>query len=113
MTAVKSANKEQARASVLQVYKELQRLTPNFWWDFEMTDMPLPVFRAVLKQQFVKNAHIQDVRIVDRLVGEAHQHIYSIRYAFYNPDHVRNYLFRENVEPKPKDFLSKFLIGKD
>lgn len=41
------------------------------------------------------------------------QHMYAIQYAFYNPDHVRNYLFRENVEPKPKDFLSKFLNGQD
>ena len=38
--------------------------------------------------------------------------MYAIRYAFYNPDHVRNYLFRENVEAPAKDFLSKFLSGK-
>lgn len=37
----------------------------------------------------------------------------SIRMAYYNPDHVRNYLFAENVEAKPKDFLSKFLNGKE
>ncbi|RCN35135.1 putative 3-demethylubiquinone-9 3-O-methyltransferase [Ancylostoma caninum] len=78
-----------------------------------MHDMPLGVFRSVLKQQFMKNAHITDLRIIDRLVGETKQHMYSIRYAFYNPDHVRNYLFRENVEAKPKDFLSKFLNGQE
>ncbi|CAI4222104.1 unnamed protein product [Auanema sp. JU1783] len=110
---IKSVTNEQARRSVLQVYKELQRLTPKFWWDFGLHDMPLGVFRAVLKQQFTKNSHISDIRVVDRLVGETNQHIYSIRYAFYNSDHVRNYLFRENVEAKPKDFLSKFLNGKN
>ncbi|KAK6747284.1 hypothetical protein RB195_000474 [Necator americanus] len=108
-----SINKDQARQSVLQVYKELQRMTPNFWWDFGMHDMPMGVFRSVLKQQFMKNAHITDLRIIDRLVGETKQHMYAIRYAFYNPDHVRNYLFRENVEAKPKDFLSKFLSGQE
>ena len=41
------------------------------------------------------------------------QHMESIRMAYYNPDHVRNYLFAENVEAKPKDFLSKFLNGKE
>lgn len=78
-----------------------------------MQDMPLGVFRSVLKQQFVKNAHVTDVRIIDRLVAETRQHMYSIDFAFYNPDHVRNYLFRENVEAKPKDFLSKFLSGEN
>ncbi|VDM62595.1 unnamed protein product [Angiostrongylus costaricensis] len=110
---VQSVNKEQARRSVLQVYKDLQRITPKFWWDFGMQDMPLGVFRSVLKKQFVKNAHVTDVRIIDRLVAETKQHMYSIDFAFYNPDHVRNYLFRENVEAKPKDFLSKFLSGQD
>ncbi|ETN68697.1 complex 1 protein, partial [Necator americanus] len=69
VTPVQSINKDQARQSVLQVYKELQRMTPNFWWDFGMHDMPMGVFRSVLKQQFMKNAHITDLRIIDRLVG--------------------------------------------
>uniref|UniRef100_A0A914RI89 NADH dehydrogenase [ubiquinone] 1 alpha subcomplex subunit 6 n=1 Tax=Parascaris equorum TaxID=6256 RepID=A0A914RI89_PAREQ len=90
-----------------------QRLAPTFWWDYELHDMPLPVFRAVLKKQFTNNAHLNDVRVIDRKVAECKQHMVGIRNAFYNGDHVRNYLFRENVEPKPKDFLSKFLSGKD
>ncbi|VDM65292.1 unnamed protein product [Strongylus vulgaris] len=111
----------------IKIYSFRQRMTPKFWWDFGMHDMPLGVFRSVLKQQFVKNAHITDFRVIDRLVEETRQfnesfharlrhrfqHMYAIRYAFYNPDHVRNYLFRENVEAKPKDFLSKFLSGQD
>lgn len=48
-------------------------MTPKFWWDFGMQDMPLGVFRSVLKQQFLKNAHITDIRIIDRLVGETKQ----------------------------------------
>ncbi|WKY05586.1 hypothetical protein Q1695_006078 [Nippostrongylus brasiliensis] len=110
---VQSMSKEEARRSVLQAYKDLQRMTPKFWWDYGMHDMPLGVFRSVLKQQFVKNSHLSDIRIIDRLVGETKQHMYAIQYAFYNPEHVRNFLFRENVEPKPKDFLSKFLAGQD
>ncbi|EFO92616.1 hypothetical protein GCK72_012869 [Caenorhabditis remanei] len=110
---VKSNNSAEARMSVLQAYKEFQRLTPKFWWDFGLHDMPLGVFRAVIKKQFTKNGHLTDVRVVDRLVGETNMHMESIRMAYYNPDHVRNYLFAENVEAKPKDFLSKFLNGKE
>ena len=109
---IKSRNAAEARLAVLQSYKELQRLTPKFWWDYGLHDMPLGVFRAVLKQQFTANKAIKDIRVIDRKVGEAHQHMEAIRYAFYNPDHVRNYLFKENVEAAPKDFLSKFLSGK-
>lgn len=32
--------------------------------------------------------------------------------AYYNMDHVRNILFRENIDPTSKDFLSRFLAGK-
>ncbi|KAK5968523.1 hypothetical protein GCK32_001091 [Trichostrongylus colubriformis] len=70
---VQSVSKDQARRAVLQVYKDLQRITPTFWWDFGMQDMPLGVFRSVLKQQFIKNAHIDDIRIIDRLVYETRQ----------------------------------------
>lgn len=109
---IKSKTPEEARIAVLEAYKELQRLTPKFWWDFGMQDMPLGVFRAVLKQQFTANAAIKDIRVIDRKVGETHQHMEAIRMAYYNPDHVRNYLFKENIEAPPKDFLGKFLAGK-
>lgn len=41
------------------------------------------------------------------------QHIEAFEWGWYNPDHVRNYLLRENIDPKPKDFLSKFLQKVD
>ncbi|KAH7730966.1 NUO-3 protein [Aphelenchoides avenae] len=75
--------------------------------------MPLPVFRELLKTQFTKQGHLTDLRVIDRKVHETYAHIESFNMAYYNPDHVRNYLLRENVDPKPKDFLSKFLAGKD
>lgn len=53
------------------------------------------------------------VMLSSKLFGSLFQHIKSIKYAFYNPYMVRNYLYGENNEPKPQDFLSKFLQGKD
>uniref|UniRef100_A0A0N4ZD25 Complex I-B14 n=2 Tax=Parastrongyloides trichosuri TaxID=131310 RepID=A0A0N4ZD25_PARTI len=101
---VVSSSREEARRNVLSIYKEVQRIAPKFWFDYGLQDTPLSVFREVLKKQFLKNKHIQDIRIIDHLV--------SIKYAFYNPDHVRNMLFRENIDAKPTDFLSQFLSGK-
>ena len=113
VTPIISSSREEARARVLAVYKELQRITPKFWFDYDMKDMPLPVFRAVIKKQFDKKAHLTDARVIDREVEEVYQHMKSIEYKFYNKDHVRNFLFRENVEAKPKDFLSRFLTQKE
>ncbi|PAV85458.1 hypothetical protein WR25_07003 [Diploscapter pachys] len=110
---VQSTNPLEARIAVLNVYKDLQLMARKFWWDYNMHHMPLGFFRSVLKQQFVKNSHLQDIRVIDRLVGECRQHMRSIKDQFYNDDHVRNYLFKENIEAKPKDFLSKFLYGKE
>ncbi|KAI6176022.1 NADH dehydrogenase [ubiquinone] 1 alpha subcomplex subunit 6 [Aphelenchoides bicaudatus] len=89
-----------------------QRLTPNFWYDFYLEDVPLPIFREILKKQFTKNAHIADVRVIDRKVAECYMDIEAIEMRYYNTDHVRNMLFKENIDPKAKDFLSKFLAGK-
>ncbi|KAI6236188.1 Complex 1 LYR protein and Methyltransferase type 11 domain containing protein [Aphelenchoides besseyi] len=106
-----SRTPEQARLGVLQVYKNLQKITPKFWFDFHLIDIPLPVFRNVLKNEFTKNAHHTDIRIIDRKVAECYKDIEAIQMAYYNPEHVRNYLFRENIDPKAKDFLSQFLSG--
>jgi hypothetical protein len=110
---VKSTTPEEARRAVLGVYKKFQRQAPRLWYYFYFQDIPMPVFREILKKQFTKHAHISDLRVIDRQVEECEMHMESIDMAYYNPDHVRNYLLRENVEPKAKDFLSKFLAGKD
>uniref|UniRef100_A0A914EA02 NADH dehydrogenase [ubiquinone] 1 alpha subcomplex subunit 6 n=1 Tax=Acrobeloides nanus TaxID=290746 RepID=A0A914EA02_9BILA len=113
VTPIASQNTEEAHRRVLSSYKEMQRYAPIFWWDFNFTDMPLPVFRSLLKQQFLKNSHVGDIRVVDRLVGEFEMHMLNIRKGYYNSDHCRNVLLKENIELKPKDFLSKFLTQKE
>lgn len=112
-TPITSVTKGQAKASVLAVYKALQRKAPTTWWDYGFQDMPLPVFRMLIKKEFMKNAHIKDIRVIDRMVEEAKQHLYALDYYFYNEEHLRNYFYREDLQEKPKDFMTKFLHGKD
>lgn len=50
-----------------------QRITPTMWFDHQLQDIPLPVFREILKKQFTKNAHINDIRIIDRKVAECYK----------------------------------------
>ncbi|KAM3725179.1 NADH dehydrogenase [ubiquinone] 1 alpha subcomplex subunit [Dirofilaria immitis] len=108
-----SANEAQSRANVLAVYKEMQRYAPELYKEFHFEDMPLSVFRAALKKQYTSNAHLTDFRIIDRKIAECRQAILACKKNWYNSYHLRNMLFRENVEAKPKDFLSTFLRGKN
>lgn len=110
---VRSLSKEEAKSSVLAVYKQLQRRAPNVWWNYGFQDMPLSYFRLVLKKEFLKNAHLKDIRVIDRKIDECKQHIYSLDYYFYNGEHLRNYLFHDGMPEKPKDFMSKFLLGTE
>jgi NADH dehydrogenase (ubiquinone) 1 alpha subcomplex subunit 6 len=113
VVSITSKSRDEARRQVLAVYKTFQRQVSVMYSKFELQDMTLPAFRAVIKREFLKNGHITDTHVIDRHVYEVHNHLYSIRFDFYNPDHVRNYLFRENVDEKPTDFLSKFLAGNE
>uniref|UniRef100_A0A914X873 NADH dehydrogenase [ubiquinone] 1 alpha subcomplex subunit 6 n=1 Tax=Plectus sambesii TaxID=2011161 RepID=A0A914X873_9BILA len=110
---VVSKNPKEARKNVIKIYKEFQRYVPTIWWEQELRDIPLPQFRLAIKNQFMKNAHLTDTRVVDRLVEQAKLDMVNFRMAYYNDVHVRNFLFRENIDPKPADFLSRFFAGKD
>uniref|UniRef100_A0A915EC18 Uncharacterized protein n=1 Tax=Ditylenchus dipsaci TaxID=166011 RepID=A0A915EC18_9BILA len=94
---VSSSNPQQARRNVLAVYKDLQQQTPQLWFQLGMQDIPLPLFRELLKNEFLKNKHIQDVRVIDRKVEETKHHIISTKLGFYNTYVVRNYLFGQGL----------------
>ncbi|VDK84913.1 unnamed protein product [Litomosoides sigmodontis] len=90
-----------------------QRYAPELYKKFNFEDMPLSVFRAALKKQYTNNAHLTDFRIIDRKIAECRQVMLACQKTWYNSYHLRNVLFRENVEAKPKDFLSTFLRSKN
>ena len=54
----------------------------------------------------------QTVCVIDGGTKESGEKLVEHIRRYYNTDHVRNMLFRENIDPKAKDFLSKFLSGK-
>jgi NADH dehydrogenase (ubiquinone) 1 alpha subcomplex subunit 6 len=110
---IKSQTPTDARRAVLSSYKKWQRALPRVRDDHEFFDFPMPTFRLLIKEQFTRNAHIHDIRVIDRLVAKADTELFNTIKTYNNPDHLRNYLIRANIEHKPKDFLSKFFAGKD
>ncbi|KAH8037305.1 hypothetical protein HPB51_009860 [Rhipicephalus microplus] len=66
--------------------------------------------RAKLREEYLKNKHVRDIRAIDLLVIKGQMELVETLSIFKQKSHVMNY-FKETVNPKPTDFMSKFLAG--
>ncbi|KRY41123.1 Sec1 family domain-containing protein 1 [Trichinella spiralis] len=66
------------------------------------------VLRDAIKRQFVRNAEIRDIRVVDILTNKAEVELKNLKEAWTPGNVLLNTLFEDHVEKKPTDFLSPF-----
>lgn len=59
----------------------------------------------------MKNKHVTDIRVIDMLVVKGHNELKEVVKLWKQPCHLM-YYFKDSVEPKPTDFLSKFMSGQ-
>ncbi|CAH0555595.1 unnamed protein product [Brassicogethes aeneus] len=104
-----SLNKEEARKRVLNLYKAWHRQLPYI---VKQYDIPknIPQCREKLREEFTKYNNIQDVRVVDMLIIKGQMELKEVVEVWKQKGHIMTY-FKESQEPKPKDFISKFLAG--
>ncbi|XP_065580337.1 NADH dehydrogenase [ubiquinone] 1 alpha subcomplex subunit 6-like [Artemia franciscana] len=104
-----SLDKSEARRRVLNLYKAWYRQIPYMVMEY---DIPKDVeqCRDKLRENFEKNRSVKDVRAIDLLVIKGQMELVEVVKKFKQKGHVMTY-FQETVEPKPKDFLSKFIQG--
>lgn len=77
-------------------------------------DIPKSIdqIRSKIREQFAKNQSVTDIRVIDMLVIKSQMELKETVEIWKQKGHVMRY-WKESEEPKPTDFLSKFIAGNN
>lgn len=68
--------------------------------------------RAKIREEFSKQKDVDDIRVIDKLVIQGQMELVETLKHWKQGTHIMRY-WRDTVESKPTDFLSKFIAGKN
>lgn len=108
---VLSTNPVEAKRRVLSLYKAWYRQVPYIVKEFDIPKSEEQC-RAKLKENFVKNKDVTDIRVIDMLVIKGQMELKECVNMWKQKGHVMTY-FKPTEEPKPKGFLSKFFNSNE
>ncbi|XP_046736995.1 NADH dehydrogenase [ubiquinone] 1 alpha subcomplex subunit 6 [Diprion similis] len=106
-----SIDQPEARSRVLNLYKAWYRQIPFIVLDYHIPKSEKQC-RQKLREEFMKNANVKDIRAIDLLVIKGQMELKETVEIWKQKGTLMNY-FKETEEKKPTDFLSKFLSGQD
>lgn len=106
-----SLNQLEARRRVLNLYRAWYRQIP---WIVKEYDIPVNEERCreKLRERFREHKHIDDLRSIDLLVFKGQIDLVETANMWKQKNHIMLF-FKDTVNQRPKDFLSKFLSGQD
>ncbi|KAH1003350.1 NADH dehydrogenase [ubiquinone] 1 alpha subcomplex subunit 6 [Dendroctonus ponderosae] len=106
-----SLDREEARRRVVSLYKAWYRQLPYIVKQFDIPKSEAQC-RHKLREEFGKHKLVNDIRVVDLLVIKGQMELKETVNVWKQKGHLMAY-FKDTWEPKPQDFLSKFLAGKE
>jgi NADH dehydrogenase (ubiquinone) 1 alpha subcomplex subunit 6 len=108
---VLSVDSTEARRRVLNLYKAWYRQIPYTVKSFRI---PISVEqgRAKVRELFLKNMNVTDIRAIDMLVIKGQMDLVETANIWKQRNHVMAF-FKDTVNPRPTDFMSKFYEGQD
>ncbi|XP_017771435.1 PREDICTED: NADH dehydrogenase [ubiquinone] 1 alpha subcomplex subunit 6 [Nicrophorus vespilloides] len=104
-----SLDQGQARSRVLNLYKAWYRQLPYIVHKY---DIPKSIgdCKNKLREEFLKHKDLTDVRVIDMLVIKGQMELKETVNIWKQKGHIMTF-FKDTEEPKPTDFLSKFLTN--
>ncbi|KAL4240274.1 NADH dehydrogenase 1 alpha subcomplex subunit 6 ndufa6 [Mactra antiquata] len=104
-----STDTNQARRRVLNLYRAWYRVVPYICETYTLPITP-EMCRNKIREEFDKNRHITDLRVIDMLCVKGQQDLMETKNVWKQMNHIMAY-FKDTVNPQPQDFLSKFYDG--
>jgi len=107
-----SLDKNEAKRKVRALYKAWYRQVPYTRITYELHQSE-DQMKAKIKEHFVKNKDVEDLRVVDYLIFRGQTELYEVVNVHKFKAHLCAYWNHDTKAPyqKPKDFLGKFLDG--
>jgi len=115
----------QSRIEVTRLYRKILRTLPTTLTDYEAWHITLDAATKRVAQEFRKNAHVRDTRVIDKLRIKAEQeyqsygigrHHTNTFYRFFAPEENHNPVpeaVRKRQPHGKSSFLSNFYAGSD
>ena len=109
---VLSLNREEAHRRVMNLYRAWYRQVPYILHQNPQLPVTEKQMYDKIRELFYQNRNVTDVRVIDMLVIKGQMELNETVLRFKQENHLMNW-FKETHRPKPKDFISRFLAGKD